>query len=104
MIDNSMAGLRNRLWRQGIKFPRTAKRADLEALLDTASQVRDTTADVYRFVRDVAGMRPDGEGTDAEGDDWIMENDDAVETLCSLIYQARDILGEPEDQPERWQS
>jgi hypothetical protein len=64
-----------------------------------------TPADhLLAFARDVAGMRPDGEGTDDEGEPWVMENDDAVDTLCGLIGEARAILGEPGDQPERWQS
>jgi hypothetical protein len=56
------------------------------------------------FAREVAHLRPDGEGTDDEGEPWVMENDDAVEALCGLIGEARAILGEPRDQPERWQS
>jgi hypothetical protein len=61
-------------------------------------------AHLLMFVRDVAHLRPDGEGTDDEGEPWVMENDDAVDTLCGLIGEARAILGEPRDQPERWQS
>lgn len=60
-------------------------------------------ANALEFAREVAALRPDGEGTDAEGDAWVMENDDAVETLNGLIYQARNFLMQPQDQPERWE-
>ncbi len=46
-------------------------------------------------------MRLDGEG-DVDGEPWVMENDDAWETINGLIAQARDILGWLPDQPQLW--
>jgi hypothetical protein len=43
-----------------------------------------------RFVREVAALTQDGEEVD--GEDFVMENDDAVGTLNSLIGQARELL------------
>jgi len=46
------------------------------------------------FVRMVAYFRKDGEGPNAgEDGSWIMENDDAFETVHDLIDGARGILG-----------
>lgn len=41
-----------------------------------------------RFIAQIARMTQDGEG------DFVMENDDAVETLNSLISDAREITNE----------
>jgi hypothetical protein len=60
-----------------------------------------------RFVAQVAMLRMDGEGSDDEDDaePWVMENDDAYDTLHSLIGEARGLLGwqpgrPPLDQPD----
>ena len=47
------------------------------------------------FVSEIAEMNKDGELVD--GDEFILENDDAYETVMSLISDARSILGQPED-------
>jgi hypothetical protein len=44
------------------------------------------------FVVEVAGLLKDGE-TDADGETFILENDDAVDTLHGLISEARAIAG-----------
>ncbi len=46
------------------------------------------------FVVMVADLTKDGETVD--GKEWVMENDDAVDTLHELISQARLILGRKE--------
>lgn len=45
------------------------------------------------FVREVAKLTRDGETREGELDEFVMENDDAFETLDTLIGQARRILG-----------
>lgn len=52
------------------------------------------------FVSDIAEMNKDGELVD--GDEFILENDDAYETVMSLISDARSLLGQPEDR-ERYE-
>lgn len=52
------------------------------------------------FVSGIAEMNKDGEL--ADGDEFILENDDAYETVMSLISMARAILGQPEDR-ERYE-
>ena len=40
-------------------------------------------------------MKYDGEeGEGPDGEDYVMENDDAVETLSGVIREAREIVGE----------
>lgn len=50
-------------------------------------------------MRQVAGLTKDGEKLDPDGEPWAMENDDAWDTLHSLIGEARELLGEPADRP-----
>ena len=50
------------------------------------------------FVAQIARMNYDGEirpDDDPNGDGFYMQNDDAVETLSSLIREARRLLGWP---------
>jgi len=48
-----------------------------------------------RFVVEAAQLRMDGEGPGPDGGDtpWVMENDDAFDTVHALIGQARGLLG-----------
>jgi hypothetical protein len=51
-------------------------------------------SELRKFVENIARMKYDGEqleGYDEDG--YIMENDDAVETLSGLIQDARQLLG-----------
>jgi hypothetical protein len=50
---------------------------------------------VARFVVEVARLRMDGEGpgTNDEDEPWVMEDDDAFDTVHSLIDSARELLG-----------
>lgn len=52
-----------------------------------------------KFLVAVALLRMDGEGEGPEGGAWIMENDDAYDTLNGLIGDARAILGWVPGQP-----
>jgi hypothetical protein len=61
--------------------------------------VQASPLEVTRFLVDVAMLRMDGEGDDGEGEPWIMENDDAYDTVHSLIGNARAILGWTPGQP-----
>lgn len=54
----------------------------------SAESTADATA---RLVASLAACTKDGEEID--GEEFIMENDDAVDTLHSFISQARSILG-----------
>lgn len=48
------------------------------------------------FVESVARLQKDGEGysgAEESGERWVMTNDDAYDTLHSLIGEARTILG-----------
>lgn len=45
------------------------------------------------FARSVAGIRKDGEGRDADGGDYVIENDEAFELLHDLISDARGLCG-----------
>ena len=62
--------------------------------------------DVLDFLKDIAGMKYDGESASYEGIDYdenafTMENDEAVETLSRLIQEARDLMesGSPSISP-----
>lgn len=48
------------------------------------------------FIRMIARLVKDGERQE-DGTEFDMPNDDAVETLHSLISQARELIGEPRD-------
>jgi hypothetical protein len=45
-----------------------------------------------QFVMDVAGLTADGDMHNGEA--FVMENDDAVETLNGLIFWARELIGD----------
>lgn len=55
----------------------------------------DTTA----LLQQLADCSKDGE-VDDEGNEYILENDDAVWLLHEFISRAREILGEPVDRHE----
>ena len=48
--------------------------------------------DLLKFVDTIAWMTRDGE-KDEDGETFVMENDDAYDTLNRLISDARDLLG-----------
>lgn len=55
------------------------------------------------LVEQIADMTKDGEGADPDDPDdegYVIENDDAWETVMSLISEARQILGQPVDREE----
>ena len=67
------------------------------------SQVGEWNARSYSFVAQIARMIPDGEckvhqeqcsSPDCEGDLYVTENDDAVETVNSLIHKARELMAD----------
>jgi len=63
----------------------------------TSGQDRENYTDddlgMFRdFVEKVAALTKDGEGI-RDGDPWVMENDDAYDTLHGLISDARGLLG-----------
>jgi hypothetical protein len=62
------------------------------------AEVAQVYEKLFEFVRTVAELRKDGE-LDDEGEEWTMENDDAYDTVMTLISEARSILG-IEDPPE----
>ncbi len=53
------------------------------------------------FVESIARLNYDGEGLD-NGEEFLMENDDAVDTMNSLILRARELVGvdPPPSQPD----
>jgi hypothetical protein len=71
-----------------------------EQPIQHAESAVPTYADLLAFVRSTAALRKDGEEV-AEGDDFIFENDEALETVESLIGEARRLLGSDEFKPYR---
>jgi hypothetical protein len=59
----------------------------------------ETMANSLEFTREIAALTKDGEKLEPDGELWVMENDDAFDTLHNLISQARAILCLP-DPPE----
>ena len=57
-------------------------------------RVPDDYLEMRKFIRSIADMNYDGEERDGHDEPFVMENDDAVSDLGSLIHQARDIMGE----------
>ncbi len=56
-------------------------------------RVPDDYPAMLKLVKTIANMKYDGEeGAGENGDDYIMENDDAVSTLSSIIRDAREIV------------
>lgn len=55
-------------------------------------EVPDDYLQMRRFVEQIARMNYDGEERD-DDEPFVMENDDAVTDLSSLINQAREIIG-----------
>lgn len=51
-----------------------------------------------RLITELAGMTKDGELGD-DGEEYVMENDDAWESIMGMISWARRVLGQPEDRP-----
>lgn len=61
----------------------------------SAFRVPDDYPAMLKLIQQLARMNYDGEeGKGADGDDFVMENDDAVSTLSMTIREAREILGE----------
>ena len=56
--------------------------------------------DFRRFVRTVARLNWDGEPL-SDGSEYVQENDDARDTLMSLITWARDILAETQESEDK---
>ena len=58
-------------------------------------RVPDDYPALRALARQLADMKYDGEeGEGPDGEDYVMENDDAVETLSGVIREAREIVGE----------
>ncbi len=57
-------------------------------------EVPDDYLPMRNFIRSIAEMNYDGEEREGTDEPFVMENDDAVSSLGSLINQARDIIGE----------
>lgn len=60
--------------------------------VDDLHAVEDELGVFRSFVQTIAGMTKDGEERDDQPP-FVMENDDAVETLCTLISTARGLVG-----------
>jgi hypothetical protein len=56
-------------------------------------EVPDDYLQMRKFIRGIAEMNHDGEEREGIDEPFVMENDDAVSDLGSLIHQARDIIG-----------
>jgi hypothetical protein len=61
--------------------------------LKQASKV-PSSDDLFRFAYQVASFVAEGDQVD--GEEYVMENDDAWETINGLIHEARQIFGLPE--------
>lgn len=58
-----------------------------------AAKAANRLDEAMEFVIDVANLTKDGEQADADSPPFVMENDDAYDTLNGLISDARQILG-----------
>ena len=57
-------------------------------------------AEAQAFVMQVAGMTKDGEQGPDRDEPFVMENDDAYDTVMGLISDARGIAGIPDPDPD----
>jgi hypothetical protein len=72
-----------------------------EDKMDPEVQAEPSTERLRRFALEVAGTTKDGED-DGSGGEFVLENDDAVDTVHALVSEAREMFGLPfrNDPPE----